>query len=77
MSPTRRKRATATAKANEKVKKSPAEKILLRNGLLGRRLSPADREKVARLGVAEARALVKVRDKLEYKGTLMLPSGIF
>jgi hypothetical protein len=76
MSPTRRKRATATAKA--KVKMSRAEKVLVRAGLIKEaRLTAADRKKLRKLSLADARALVRVKRALAYKGTLMLPLGIF
>lgn len=74
MSPTRRKSATAKAK----VKMSRAEKVLVRAGLIKEaRLTDPQRKKLAKITLAEARVLVRVKRKLAYKGTLMLASGIF
>lgn len=74
MSPTRRKRATAKAK----VRLSRAEKVLIRAGLIrDARLKDAHRKKLAKLTLAEARALVRVKRKLGYKRSLHFGSIIF
>jgi len=60
------------------VKMSRAEKVLVRAGLIKEaRLTEADRKKIGKLSLADARALVRVKRALAYEGTLMLASGIF
>jgi DNA-binding MarR family transcriptional regulator len=70
MSPTMRK--------TTKAKVSPQEKILVRAGLIkGGRLKDDQRKKLAKLTLAEARALVSVKRKLGYKGSMHVGSVIF
>jgi DNA-binding MarR family transcriptional regulator len=72
MSPTRRK----TAKA--KAKMSRQEKTLVRAGLIkSARLKDVHRKKLAKLTLAEAKTLARVKRKLGYKGTLHIQSIIF
>jgi hypothetical protein len=68
MSPTKRKKA--------KVKMSRQEKLLSRSGLVkDARLSEGQRKKLAKLTTGEVKALVSVKRKLGYKGSLHVGRG--
>lgn len=72
MSPTRRKKVKAKAKVSRQ------EKTLVRAGLVkSARLKDEHRKKLAKLTLAEAKTLVRIKRKLGYKGTMHIQSIFF
>jgi hypothetical protein len=70
MSPSKRK------KAKVKAKMSRQEKLLSRSGLVKEaRLTDAQRKKLAKLTTGEVKALMSVKRKLSYKGSLHVGRG--
>jgi hypothetical protein len=79
MSPTRRKAARTTTKGRQaKSAKSRQETILSRVGLVkSASLSNEQRQNLAKLTIAEVRALVSVKRKLRYPGSILIRGFIF
>lgn len=79
MSPTRRKTTRRkTARKTGRTKMLRQESILRRAGLVSAsRLNDAKRARLAKLTVAEARALVSAKRKLGYRGSLHIRGFFF
>ena len=79
MSPTRRKAARTTTRGRQaKSPKSRQETILSRVGLVkSASLTNEQRQNLAKLTIGEVRALVSVKRKLRYPGSMHIRGFIF
>lgn len=77
MAPRGRKRARRSSSTQQALKLSPKEQVLQRAGLLPRGLTPAQRRRVAKLSLAEAKALASAKRKTGYPGTLLIKGFFF
>ena len=79
MSPTRRKKTRRkTARKTARTRVLRQESILKRSGLVSEsKLNDAKRAKLAKLTVAEAKALVSAKRKLGYRGSLHIRGFFF